>query len=140
MPTDLHLATNAEQTPAADAERNPISIAFIFYLVTFASIIAAVLSRLTVNEQVTWQVLAASIVAGTVLGLTIGLLAGMLYFRSRKAALIGMGIGIPIGLCSGALVLVSDERFLANMAVTFAGCWLVIVMMLVSARSQYKTD
>lgn len=128
------------QTPKTEAQRNPISIALLFYVVTLAAIVAASLGRLSSDELVTIRSLLVMILTGSILGLCLGFATGLFYFKSLKGMLIGMGVGLIMGAGAGALALVSHHHFLANMTIAFAGCWIVILMMLATARYQAQVE
>jgi hypothetical protein len=120
------------------AHRNPISIAMLFYILTLAAIIAACLGRLSGDARVTYNSLGTAIAGGTFIGLLIGFLSGTFYFKSVKASLVGVGVGAILGTVAGALTIIRDADFVPMMTVTFSGCWLMIVIMLLAARWQVR--
>jgi len=118
--------------------RNPISIAMLFYVLTLAAIVAACLGKLSMTEGVTKTALGAAAAVGGVVGLLTGFLGGSFYFKSFKAASIGLGVGLVLGAVGGVLTVVRGEHFLQMMSIAFAGCWLMIVVMLLAARFQVR--
>jgi hypothetical protein len=116
--------------------KNPLSIAMLFYILTLAAIVAACLGKLSVTEGVTRSTVVAAVVVGSVVGLLVGSLGGGFYFSSIKAALIGLVVGLFLGAVGGALTIITGEHSLEMLTIAFAGCWLIIVLMLVAARFQ----
>ncbi len=124
--------------PAFPEHRNPISIAMMFYILTLAAIIAACLGRLTGDSRVTYGVMGTALGSGAFVGLCIGFLGGTFYFKSVQASLIGFAVGAVLGTVAGVLTLVREVNYLPMMAITFSGCWLVIVVMLLAAKWQVR--
>ena len=128
---------DALHAPPAE-HRNPISIAMLFYVLTLSAIVAACLSRLSGDSRITYVSLGTAIAGGTFTGLLIGFLGGTFYFKSVRASLIGFGMGAIVGTVAGALTLIREANFIPLMAITFNGCWLMIVVMLFAARWQVR--
>jgi len=124
--------------PQLNENRNPISIAMLFYVLTLAAIVAACLGRLSGDGRVTYGTLGAAISGGAFVGLLIGLLGGTFYFKSVKASLIGFGVGALLGTVAGALTVIREVNFVPMMTIAFSGCWLMIVFMLLAARCQVR--
>lgn len=118
--------------------RNPITIAMLFYVLTLAAIIAACLGRLSGDDRATYGTLGAAIVSGSFIGLLIGFLGGTFYFKSVKAALVGFGVGAALGAVAGALTIIREVNFVPMMTISFSGCWLMIVVLLLTARWQVR--
>ncbi len=116
--------------------RNPISIAMLFYVLTLAAIVAACVGKLSVTEGVTSTAVGAAAAVGSFVGLLIGFFGGSFYFKSYAAAFIGLGVGLMLGAVGGVLAMVQGEHFVSMLSIAFAGCWIVIVVMLVAARFQ----
>ncbi len=132
--------TNSPSELSRETQRKPLSIALLFYLVTLAAIVAASLRHLPNDDAITVEALIAALVAGGIIGLGFGLAAGITYFKSGTATTIAMASGILIGCAAGAVALIRAEHFIANMSIAFGGCWIVILMMLTTARFQASVD
>lgn len=118
------------------SNRSPITLAFLFYLVTFGAIISACLATLVDNETVTRQSLQWSMIGGGTIGMMIGCLLGLLRFRSWSLAAAGTLSGLCVGLIAGALTLISSENFLQTNLITAIGGWLIILFMCITARQK----
>ena len=114
--------------------RSPITLAFLFYLVTFGGIISASLGTLAGNEAVTRQSLQWSLVGGGAMGAVIGSLLGLLRLRQLGLAAAGALSGFCVGLIAGALTLISSENFLQVNLIAAVGGWLMILSMCLTAR------
>ncbi len=116
------------------AQRSPITLAFLFYLVTFGAIISACLRTLTQDGSVTTESLGALIAAGAALGAAIGTGLGLFLYRSFSVAGIASLCGMVMGAIAGALALIGSQRFLEISAIACMSSWLVIVAMALAAR------
>lgn len=130
--------TNHQPAPRDGSNRSPITLAFLFYLVTFGAIISACLATLVDNETITRQSLQWSMIGGGTIGMLIGCLLGLLRFRRWSLAAAGTLSGLCVGLIAGALTLISSENFLQINLIAAVGGWLIILSMCLSAR--YKAQ
>ncbi len=126
------------EAPVADQPRSPISIAFLFYLVTLGAIVSACLRTLTATKNLTGGSIALVIFIGVGMGLIGGGLIGGLYFKGLRAAMLGTLVGSFIGALAGGLALVGNQSFSEITLVAFGGCWIMIMIMLLSARLQTR--
>lgn len=133
-----HDSVSFGETPraATSQHRNPISIAMMFYILTLAAILAACLGRMSNDTKISTGSLTASIEAGSFLGLVIGVLGGAFYFKSAKATAIGAATGALLGTVAGPLTIIGESNFSTMMTITYCGCWLLMVVMLLAARWQ----
>jgi hypothetical protein len=120
--------------------RSPISIAFLFYLVTIGAILSACLRTLGVNEAITGRWVLMVIFVGIVIGLATGGCLGFFYFKSWTATMIATLVGTCVGAVAGAITLVQVSHYMEIILVAFVGCWLMIVVMLVAARFQSQAN
>ncbi|MEZ6133733.1 MAG: hypothetical protein R3C53_02370 [Pirellulaceae bacterium] len=116
--------------------QSPVSIAFLFYLVTLAAIISACLRTLFVSENVTSQLVVALVSGGTLLGLICGGSVGFFYLKTILAGVVGMLVGACVGALAGCLALVQHSHFAEVSLTAYLGCWLLICVMLVVARNR----
>lgn len=116
------------------SDRSPITLAFLFYLVTFGGIISACLGTLADNEAVTRQSLQWALLVCGAIGMLIGFLLGLLRFRRWSIAATGTLSGLCVGLIAGAMTLISAENFLQVNLIAAVGGWLMIVAMCLTAR------
>lgn len=123
---------------AATTARGPVSIAFMFYLITLAAILSACLRTLVIDESVSGELLTRMIFIGILIGLLSGGLAGIFYFRGWKAITLGTIVGSVVGALAGCLSLVSNAHFGEIMWVSFFGCWLIILALLLTTRFQAR--
>lgn len=130
--------TNYQPAPRDVSNRSPITLAFLFYIVTFGAIISACLATLVDNETATRQSLQWSMIGGGMIGMMIGCLLGLLRFRRWSLAATGTLSGLCVGLIAGALTLISSENFLQINLIAAVGGWLVVVSMCLTAR--HKTQ
>ena len=114
--------------------KNPISIAMLFYVLTLAGILASCFGRLETNGSVTQTAITWALIIGSVTGTVLGMVGGAFYFRSAKAAVITLLIGGVLGAAGGVLTLIREKHYLSILTIAFAGCWLLIVLMLLKAR------
>ncbi len=114
--------------------KNPISIAMLFYVLTLAAIVASCAGRLSSDQEISKTTIAICSIVGGAVGIAIGFLGGAFYFKSVKATLVGVFVGGAIGVVAGVLTLLNDTHFLSNMTVAFGGCWLLVLSMLAKAR------
>ena len=84
--------------PHHTSTRSPITLAFLFYLVTFGGIISACLGTLAGNEAVTRQSLQWSMIGGGAMGRVIGGFVGSLGFGRWCLAVAGTHSGLFVGL------------------------------------------
>lgn len=123
-----------EQRPAERTARSPITLAFLFYLLTLGGIISACLRLVTANPAATREALGTSVTAG---GIAVSLLAAFLALvrgQSWPAALLTTLAGLALGFIAGGLTLVSPTSFATLISIAFAGCWLIIASMCLTAR------
>lgn len=125
---------NHQPAPRDGSNRSPITLAFLFYLVTFGAILSACLATLVDNETVTRQSLQWSMIGGGTIGMMIGCLLGLLRFRSWSLAAAGTLSGLSVGLIAGALTLISSDNFLQTNLIAAVGGWLIILSMCITAR------
>ncbi len=71
---------------------------------------------------------------GIVIGFLSGLVLGFYVIKGRIAAVLASCLGILVGAIAGGLSLVQGEYFFEITLIAFAGCWLLVVVMLLSAR------
>lgn len=116
------------------AQRSPITLAFLFYLVTFGAIISACLRTLTQDGSLTTESLGALIASGAALGAAIGTVLGIFLYRSFSVAGIAFLCGLFVGAIAGALALIGSQRFLEISTIACMSSWLVIVAMALAAR------
>ncbi|MEO8268782.1 MAG: hypothetical protein ABI557_03615 [Aureliella sp.] len=119
-------------------QRSPITLAFLFYLVTFGAILSAALRTLSSDATVTTRSLSLMIAIGAGLGSLCGWTLGMFVFRSWPLAGMGMVSGLCLGCVAGALTQISSKHFLEVNLIAGGGAWLMIVCMCLSAR--YRTE
>ena len=131
---------NIPSQPSARAARGPISIAFLFYLITLAAILSACLRTLVIDETVTGQLLTRMIFICIASGLLVGGLTGTFYYRGWKAIAFGTMVGTVIGACAGALALIKNDRYMEIVWVAFLGSWFIIIAMLLTARFQKQVQ
>ncbi len=132
-----------EETPSKSSDRTargPISIAFLFYLITLAAILSACMSTLVIGEAVTAQLLTRMIFVGIFCGLLIGGLTGIFYYRGWKAIAFGTLLGSVIGAFAGALALIKNDNYMEIVWVAFLGSWFIIIAMLLTARFQKQVQ
>jgi hypothetical protein len=127
-------STHRSDISNVSRSQNPLSLAFLFYLVTLGAIISACLRPLSNNAGVTVQTLQTALGVLGVTGLLLGFLLGLFVFRRWLLALGGIFCGLCIGLLAGALTLISSENFFEVMLIAAAGGWLLIVAMCLAAR------
>lgn len=127
------------QVPAdlpAPRTRQWVSLAFYFYLLSFAGIVSAALRLLMSNDAVNASVLTRALVVFGVVGTLLGALLGLFYFRRWWLVVMGAISGLAVGLLAGALTLISSENFMPSLFVAGIGCWVLIAVMAVAARLQ----
>lgn len=117
-------------------QRSPVSIAFMFYLVTIGAIISACLRTLSLDGAITTRWVLTVVFIGIVAGLIAGGLIGAFYFKRWIAVMIGTLVGPGVGAVAGTLTLVDIDHYLEIALVSFVGCWLMIIIMLAAARFQ----
>ena len=115
-------------------QRSPITLAFLFYLVTFGGIVSSCLGTLSVNEGTTRESLQLALAVCGGLGMAIGFFLGLLRFRRWSLAGLGMLSGAVIGAIAGALTRISVDNFLQINLIACSGSWLMIVVMCLAAR------
>ncbi len=132
---------NAQPTATSDrpalrhaSDRSPITLAFLFYLVTVGGIISACLGTLAGNPAATRESLEMAMMVCGGIGMVIGFLLGLLRFRSWKLAAWGTLSGLFVGLIAAALTMISAEDFLQVNLIASIGGWLMIVVMCLTAR------
>ena len=116
--------------------RGPISIAFLFYLVTLAAILSACLRTLVGSESTTGPIIVRMVFVGISIGLAAGGLAGGLFYRGWLSITLGTIVGTLAGAIAGGLALIPLDRFVEISWIAFFGCWIIIVVILVTARLQ----
>ncbi len=116
------------------SDRSPITLAFLFYLVTFGGIVSACLRTLLDNDAVSTLSLQMAMTVCGGIGMVIGFLLGLLRFRSWELAGSGTVGGLCVGLIAGALTLISAPNFLQINLIACTGGWLMIVAMCLAAR------
>jgi hypothetical protein len=122
-------------TPAkTPLDRSPITLAFLFYLVTFGGILSACLRPLATNELATVQSISLLVGIGVAIGSFGGLALGGIAFRSLQAAAIAAAVGVVVGAIAGGLALVQTNRFTELGFIAFGGSWILILVMCLSAR------
>ena len=114
--------------------RGPLTLAMLFYVVTLGAIVSACLRSLVGDNQVTSVSMTWMIGAGVVVGSVGGAIFGRLYLRQFRAGALGVFLGAIVGGLSSALAMVNGENFTEIMTVTFVGCWLLVVVMMVSSH------
>ena len=115
-------------------EKNPISIAMLFYVLTLAGIVASCVGRIEGDVGTSRTTIWVATIVGSVLGTLIGSVGGGFYFRSIMGALVSLFVGGLLGAVGGVLTVIRDVHFLPMMTLAFSGCWLLVVLMLVKAR------
>jgi hypothetical protein len=113
---------------------HPITVALMFYVVTLGGIISACLRTLVGNESLTEASLQWVVLAGIVIGLISGGAIGFYVIKGRKAAVVSSCMGIVVGALAGGLAMVQGTHFVEIATISFIGCWLLISVMLLSAR------
>ena len=114
--------------------QNPITMATLFYIVTLGAILSASLRPLVGNDQVTSGSLGIAFSLAAIVGILSGMGLGCFYFRRPLAIGLGLIAGILAGLMAGALSLVDSQHFVEISALTFGGCWVLVLCMAFSAR------
>lgn len=114
--------------------RSPLTMAMLFYVVTAGAIVSACLRSLVGRVELTSAPFLAVLVGGSTIGFFSGLIFGFFFFRSIKAASVSSCVAIVVGGVAGALAMVGGDSFFETSLIAFAGCWLMVVVMLVSAR------
>lgn len=132
-PFEMRPSANAK-VASRDRERNPLTIAFLFYVVTLGAILSASLRTLVGDEQATSGAFGVAFSLGAMLGIVAGLGLGFFYFRSAMASGMGLIAGILTGLVAGAISLVDSRHFVEISTLTFVGCWVLVLCMAFSAR------
>ncbi len=117
-------------------QRSPISLAFLFNLMTFGGIISACLRTLTKDGSVTTEALGALILLGVVIGAVAGGVLGLFYFRSFSLTAIACVCGVGVGAIAGAVALIHSDRFLEIGAIACSGSWAVVLAMCLVARNK----
>lgn len=125
---------NRDESASRARSRSPITLAFLFYLVTIGGILSACLRPLADSNLVTGVTLAVLIGIGIGLGVVSGAVLGLFFYRSLIVGLIGAGVGVAVGGLAGALSLVETQRFVELGFIAFGGSWLLIVIMCISAH------
>lgn len=116
--------------------RQWVSLAFYFYLLSFAGILSAALRLLMSNDAVNASVLTRALVIFGVVGTLLGSLLGLFCFRRWWLAILGASSGLAVGLLAGALTLISSENFMPSLLVAGIGCWVLVAVMALAARLQ----
>lgn len=119
---------------AAGENRPAVSLSMLFYLVTCGAIVSAALANLADSELVTPAALSGAVVIGAVGGALSGSLAAGLLYRIPRAALWGLLIGAILGATAGMLSLVQSQHHGKTLLIAFAGGWLLIVLLMITAR------
>ena len=114
--------------------RNPLTMAMLFYIVTVGGIVSASMRTLPGNAAITNESLFWICGIGIVVGFVLGSCLGFLIFRKSSALLLGSAIGAVVGAMAGGLTLVETKNFLEISLLAFGGCWLLVVVMLLSSR------
>lgn len=131
---DASFETASKKSVSAGKHRSPVTISLLFYVVTLGAILAACLRSLVGGDAVTPQTLAQSLILMSILGVMSGAVLGLFYLRSWRAVLIGVVVGVVVGCTAGGLALIDPGNFFELALLTFVGCWLLILTMLLSAR------
>ncbi len=119
-------------------QRNPVTVALLFYVVTVGAILSACLRTLVGDDTLTGESLQRVVLIGIVVGLLSGGILGFYVIKGRLSAVVASSIGILVGAIAGGLSLVQSKYFYEITLIAFAGCWLLIVVMLLSARFGYS--
>lgn len=127
-------SNDSEIAASVSRNRNPISLAFLFYLVTLGAIVSASLRTLVDDESVTTLRLGVCLAVGTMMGLFIGLGVGIFHFRRLHATVAATMSSMLVGVVSGGLSLVRGEQFVYLSVISFVGCWILIAIVLIAAR------
>lgn len=114
--------------------QSPLTITLLFYIVTMGGIVSACLATLGGNENVTVLAVAAALGVGATIGIKLGVFVGLFYFRRLRDCGVGAVVGAGVGLVAGGLSLVSSEDYWTVASLSFVGCWLLVLLMLASAR------
>ncbi len=126
--------TQSQHRPPAQRARSPLTLAFLFYLVTIGAVLSACLRPLSADGALTTQSLTLAIVIGGGAGSTIGFLIGLVWVRSQWLALVGLFCGLAVGAIAGALALVRSEHFLELVWIALGGSWLIVLTICLAAR------
>lgn len=126
-------------TKPYSASRNPVSISMLFYVVTLGAILSASLRGLTNNESLTSASVSAVLGVSSVIGLVIGVHVGIFAIKGWLGAVSAGVSGLLVGALSGALLLINQEDFTTTLLVSLLGCWLLTVIMLLSAKTRWQS-
>ena len=114
--------------------RNPLTMAMMFYVVTIGGIVSASMRSLSESAVATNESLVRLCSIGGAIGFTLGSALGFFIFRKSSALMAGGVIGTLVGTVAGGLALIETKNFLEISLLAFGGCWLLVVVMLLSAR------
>ena len=78
--------------------------------------------------------------AGVIIGFLSGAALGFYVIKGRLSTVVAACLGILVGAIAGGLSLVQGKYFLEISLIAFAGCWLLVVVMLLSARFAYSEN
>lgn len=115
--------------------RNPLTMAMLFYIVTIGGIVSASMRTLPGNAATTEESIAWLCGGGAVVGFILGSVLGFVIFRKSSTLMAGAAIGVVVGAMAGGLALVETKNFLEISLLAFGGCWLLVVVMLLSTRA-----
>ncbi len=133
-------SAQSNTSPRSQLSSSPLSLAFLFYMVTIGAVLSACLRPLSADGVLTTQSLSLAIVIGGGAGSTIGFLIGLMWVRSQWLALIGLFSGLAVGAVAGALALVRADHFLELVWIALGGSWLIILTICLSTRFSKSSD
>lgn len=135
----FHVASEGEfefSQTLANGRRSVLTITLLFYLVTSGAILSACLRSLVGRVELTDASFVGVLIGGSAIGLFASMISGYFYFRSVTAAVVSGGAGIFVGAIAGGLALVGSDAFVEVAIIAFGGCWLMLMVMLLTARLQ----
>lgn len=110
---------------------NPITLMLLFYVLTASAIIASSYQYIRADKNYSLGQITNSIILGAIIGVFIGI---VVMFRRKSYVWMAPLLGPLLGVAIGPLIRIKIEYFSSLIALSFGGCWFLIVMMCVAAR------
>ena len=135
-PPPKQASTPASPDSASVESRSVVSLATMFYLVTIGAVFSACLRLLFIDDGPTAEAYAKVAMVGVVLGTSVGSICCGFYYQQARQGMLGALVGGCLGAVYGLVSLIPIALFYELYLTAFAGCWLLIVLMLGMARFQ----
>ena len=134
--TDSESLSASARTRSGDS----VSLAFLFYIVTLAAIIAACAKLIIGNELATWPVVWTAAFVCALIGGILGTVFAYRQSRNVSGTSLGGILGAIVGILAGLVALIQPDRYLNLMGIAFGGSLILILMMLILARFQKQPN